>query len=354
MKREVRALRQKALDSLLLAIEYFNRPVDVARSQAVLIFLDHSFEMLLKAAILHKGGRIRERRAKNTIGFDSCVQRALSDGEIKFLHNQQALTLQMINGLRDAEQHHLLSVPEQQLYLAAQSGVTLFADILKSVFDLNLADFLPERVLPITKDPTKNHDLLVDDENKYLRSLLRPGKRRVFEAKARVRSLAVIESTLRGEKTQPSESELTALLKRVKGGDSASDVFPGIAALAINSEGDGIPISLRITKKEGSPVHLVRETAAGAAVVAVRRVDELGFYSLGRDQVAAQVDLSGPKATAVIRALRLKDDPDCFKRIDIGKTHFDRYSTKAVARIKEALPTLNMPEVWSQYRPGRR
>lgn len=45
----------------------------------MLIFLDHSFEMLLKAAILHKGGKIRERRAKNTLGFDACVRRGLSD-----------------------------------------------------------------------------------------------------------------------------------------------------------------------------------------------------------------------------------------------------------------------------------
>ena len=61
----------------------------------------------MKAAILHSGGRIREKRAKETIGFDACVRRSLNDGRIKYLSEEQALVLQTINGLRDAAQHHL-------------------------------------------------------------------------------------------------------------------------------------------------------------------------------------------------------------------------------------------------------
>lgn len=71
MKRQARLLLNKATDSLILAIEYFNRPIDRGRVTAVLILLDHAFEMLLKAAILHRGGRIREPRKRETIGFDS-------------------------------------------------------------------------------------------------------------------------------------------------------------------------------------------------------------------------------------------------------------------------------------------
>ena len=64
------------------------------------MLLDHSFEMLLKAAILHRGGKIRNRGAKNTHGFDTCVRIALSRDGIKFLREEQALILQTINGLR--------------------------------------------------------------------------------------------------------------------------------------------------------------------------------------------------------------------------------------------------------------
>jgi hypothetical protein len=99
--------------------------------------------MLLKAAILHRGGRIREKRANQTIGFDACVRRLLSDGRIKFLEKEQALVLQTINGLRDAAQHHLLDISEGQLYIHMPSGVTLFRDLLKSVLSDCLREGFP-------------------------------------------------------------------------------------------------------------------------------------------------------------------------------------------------------------------
>jgi hypothetical protein len=150
MKREARLLLGKAEDSLVLSVEHFNRADERGRATTVLVLLDHAFEMLLKAAILHRGGKIREKRARETIGFDACVRRALSDGDIKFLTSEQALTLQSINGLRDAAQHHLIDISEGQLYIHAQSGVTLFGDILKKVFALELSDRLPARVLPVS------------------------------------------------------------------------------------------------------------------------------------------------------------------------------------------------------------
>lgn len=115
MKKESRLLKEKATSSLLLSIDHFNRAWDVGRLEAVLILLDHSFEMLLKSAILFRGGRIRKPREKNTIGFDECVRTALSTGDIRFLKDEQALVLQAINGLRDAAQHHLLTLSEGQL-----------------------------------------------------------------------------------------------------------------------------------------------------------------------------------------------------------------------------------------------
>ena len=50
MKKEVRLLLGKAIDSLIISVEHFNRPSDQGRVPAVLIMLDHAFEMFLKAA----------------------------------------------------------------------------------------------------------------------------------------------------------------------------------------------------------------------------------------------------------------------------------------------------------------
>ena len=100
MKRESRLLFTKAVDSLVLSIEHYNRSWDQGRVDAVLILLDHAFEMLLKAATLHRGGTIRKPREKPTIGFDECLREALSDGLVRFLKQEQVLQLQGINTLR--------------------------------------------------------------------------------------------------------------------------------------------------------------------------------------------------------------------------------------------------------------
>lgn len=68
MKREAKLLVERAVNSLVLGIEIFNRPSNRGRTEAVLIHLDHAFEMLLKAAIVHRGGRIREHGDPTRLG----------------------------------------------------------------------------------------------------------------------------------------------------------------------------------------------------------------------------------------------------------------------------------------------
>ncbi|MGH9194446.1 MAG: DUF3644 domain-containing protein, partial [Acidimicrobiia bacterium] len=348
MKREAKLLLEKSCDSLVLSIELFNRPHDRGRVSGTLIHLDHGFEMLLKSAILHRGGRMREKRAKATIGFDACVRRSLSDGKIRFLTDEQALLLQTINGLRDAAQHHLLEISEGQLYVHVQSGVTLFRDLLKSVFDRDLALHLPKRVLPISSSVPTDLATLFDSEVAEIKKLLRPGRRRQIEAMARLRPLAILGATIQGEKTQPSDSDLRRIGKDLSKGTNWSEVFKGASAVEISTDGAGPSLSLRLSKKEGIPIQLVAEGTPGASVVAVKRVDELGFYNLGANQLAKKVGLTMPKAVAVVDYLGLRDDPDCYKEIKIGKSLFKRYSQKTVDAIKATLSKENADEIWAK------
>lgn len=350
MKSEVRLLKSKAVASLLLSIDHFNRPWDVGRQEAVLIFLDHSFEMLLKASIVCRGGRIRDPYEKNTIGFDACVRRALSTEGVKFLTPEQALVLQSVNGLRDAAQHHLLDLSESQLYFHAQSGVTLFRDLLKKVFGEDLGNLLPERALPISTVAPTEPLAMFNDEMDQVRKLLAPGTRRRAQAEARLRGLVIVDGALQGERHQPGASELKKRGDRIVRGHQFEDVFPGIAGVDFTTSGSGAQIGLRITKKEGIPVTLVPEGTPNAGVVAVKRVDELGFYSLGHRELAAKVGLTTNKTTAAITVLDLKSDPDCFKEFKIGASRHQRYSLKAVDRIKELLKTKSPEQIWSDYR----
>ena len=106
VKREAKVLLQKAADSIFLSIDHFNRPYDRGRHEAVLIFLDRAFELLLKSVIVHRGGKLRGNDENQTIGFDKCVRKCVSEAQIRCLNEEEALTIQNINTLRDAAQHY--------------------------------------------------------------------------------------------------------------------------------------------------------------------------------------------------------------------------------------------------------
>jgi hypothetical protein len=353
MKREARLLLEKACDSLLLSIELFNRPQDRGRVSGALIQLDHAFEMLLKAAVLHRGGSIREKGLKQTIGFDACVRKGLNDGSIQFLVDEQALVLQTINGLRDAAQHHLLDISEGQLYLHEQSGVTLFRDLLKSVFDEELASYLPTRVLPVSTSAPTDLTALFNTEVSEIVKLLQPKRRRRIEAEARLRPLAILDATLRGEKGQPNSGDLQKIGKDLLSGSGWPDIFKGVAAVQITTDGTGPSMSLRLTKKEGIPIQLVPEGTPGAAVVGVKRVNELDFYSLGAKQLAEKLKLSMSKTVAVVDHLGLRKDSECYKEFKIGSQLYKRYSPKAIEKIKAALEQESADAIWAKRNPKK-
>jgi hypothetical protein len=229
-----------------------------------------------------------------------------------------------------------------------QSGVTLFRDLLKSVFQQELACQLPERVLPVSISPPTNLATLFGSEIAAIKKLLRPGRRRRIEAMARLRPLAILDATIQGEKGQPSDADLRRIGKEVLDGKTWGDVFKGAASVEITTDGAGPGLSLRLSKKEGIPIHLVAEGTPGASVVAVKRVDELGFYNLGAKQLAEKVGLTMPRTIAVVDHLGLRDKPDCYKEIRIGKSIFKRYSQKAIGEIEEALKKESAEQIWAK------
>jgi hypothetical protein len=351
MLKEAKLLKGKAVSSLLLSIEHFNGVSDLGRPEAVLIFLDHSFEMLLKAAILASGGKIREPREKNTIGFERCVRKAMS--EHHFITDEQALVLQTLNGLRDAAQHHLLELSESQLYFHAQSGVTLFRDVLRGVFDEEPSAVLPARVLPISTVMITDPLEIFSSEVEAVRELLAPGRRKRAEAAAKLRSIAIVDGALRGDPLQPGDRELQRLGKRLVEGETFEDVFPGISSINFSTDGTGPQIGLRIKKKEGVPVELVPEGTPGSSVVAVHKVDILSFYNLGRDDLARKVGLNRSQTTAAIAVLRLKSDPECSKEVVVGKVKHQRYSQKAIEPIRQLVEERGIDQVWADYKALR-
>ena len=341
------------MDSLVLSVDHFNRPFDCGRHEAVLILLDRAFELLLKAIILHKGGKIRERYQKETISYDKCIRKCLSNSDIKCLSEEQGLTLQIINSFRDAAQHDILELSEQDLYMYCQAGVTLYKDLYLKVFNSDLHEILPERVLPITTNPPMDLHTMIEADFEDIKKLVRPNSRKNLEAKSKIKALAIVESSLAGIKSQPSEFEVNKLLREVQSGKNWRDIFPGIASIQINTEGSGIDVSIRITKNIGESVNLVPEGTQGATVLAVKRVNEMGFYSLGLKELAKKIKLTEPKALALIHHLKLQDNEDYFKVIKIGASKFKRYSAKALDILIESKKEVNMDEIWDEYKNSK-
>lgn len=351
MKKEVKHLYNKAIDSLTISVELFNRPNDCCRTHGVLIFLDHSFEMLLKAAILHKGGKIKEKKAKETIGFSSCVRKCFSEGAIQFLNEEEVLTLQTINGFRDAAQHYTLELSEQLFYFQAQSGLTLFRDIVKKVFDIDLKTELPVRVLPLSTTPPMDIQALFNNEVIEIKKLIQPQSRKKLEALEKLRALAIMENSIQGIETQPSDAELKKLSKKIKEGSVWNQVFPGVSTLTFTTNGYGPSLDLRITKQAGIPVTVVPVGTPGAAVVAIKRVNELDFYNLTMTDLCSKTKVGQNKLLAVIKELKIQDNPDAFKVISIGSQVHKRYSPLALDILKKELPNLDMQIVWERNRP---
>lgn len=98
--------------------------------------------------------------------------------------------------------------------------------------------------------------------------MVAPGSHNRLAAKAKLRSLALLQASLDGKKTQPSDNELDTVVKRINAGDEWRAIFPGVATLTIVPQAAGLGLSLRITKKVGEAVHLVPKGTPDATVVA--------------------------------------------------------------------------------------
>ena len=336
MRKEAKTLHGKAVDSLVIAVDHFNRAWDRGRTEAVLIMLDRAFELLLKAIIIHKGGDIREKAKEGmTIGFDPCLRKCFSDAKLKCLSEEEVLALQALNTLRDAAQHHFIEVCEDLLYVHAQSAVTLFTRLTFDVLKKPLRDEIPIRILPVCAKPPTDLPALFDIEFADIKRMVAPGSRKRLDAKAKLRSLAILQASLDGRRSQPSNAELDKVVKRIHTGEDWRTIVPGVSTLSIHEERNGPGLTIRITKNQGESVQLVQDGNPNATVVAVKKVNDLDYYNLGAKQMASKLKLTVHKMLWVMERERIAANTDFHKVIKIGKQEHKRYSGRCLNRLQE-------------------
>jgi hypothetical protein len=351
MRKVSLLLKDKAISSLRRATAAFNGIDDDGRQTAVLLHLQHAFEMLLKAALREKNVKVFDSRTGRSIGFEKCLNLA---SEHLGLRAEQVGVLRAIDALRDDEQHYLSELTEALLYVHARGAVTLFDDILHEVFGARLADHLPERVLPISTSPPQDIQVLIGEQFNQVKELLRPGKRRRVEARAKIRALLAMEGHLSEEEAPVSERDVNRVVRGMREGKQLSEVFPRLGRVGTEFSYDGPTLKVRFVRGGGAPVTFIAADDPREAA-AVREVDLQRKYYISKPELAERLGLSGPRALALRRHLGIDGDEDCVHVFDFDSQKHYRYSDNALRKMRKALESVDMDEVWEEHgpRPGR-
>lgn len=348
LRREASILKSKSLASLRRAMAAFNSHEDDGRPTDVLLKLQHSFEMLLKAALVQKRVEVFDKQLSQSIGFEKCVN--LSRQHLG-VTDDEAGTLRAIDALRDEAQHWFNEASEGLLYAHARAAVTLFDDILQRAFGEKLVGHLPHRVLPISSEPPRDIQVLIDEEFTQVAELLKPGRRRRPEARARIRTLLAMEAHV-ADNVIVSKKDVDRVQVGIRRGATLTEVFPRLGEVGTNIEGEGIHVAVRFVRNANDPalgVRLVDADDPGGAA-AIREVDLQRKFHWSPTALANKLGITTSRAKALRWKLDIENDSSCTHDFVFGSSRHRMYSDNAMTKMRDALKTLDVDEVWREYR----
>ena len=340
-------MKSKALASLRRAIVIFNSHEEDGRATSILLHLQHAGEMLIKAALVQRGQKVFDPTTNKSKGFARCLN--LSEEHLGCTKSEIG-SFRTIDALRDTEQHWFALVPEELLYLESRAFIAAFDMILHRTFGEHLSDHLPERVLPISTLPLpRDMSTLFGSKYEQIRTLLRPGKRQRDEARGLIRTLLAMEAHVVDE-VEINEADVSRVEKAVKSGKEWSVAFPRLAQIVTQFEGDGLAVVVRISKTEGAPVRLIAADDPSEAA-AIREVDLQKRFRYSPTELAEQLKVKMHHAASLKAHFGIDADQQCMREFVFGSQKHKRYSDTAIERLRDALPTVNVEEI---YRASRK
>ncbi|MDJ1161405.1 hypothetical protein QHI69_05735 [Burkholderia gladioli pv. gladioli] len=341
LKRDTRTLKQHGLASLRRGLEIFNGYDDRGRTESVLLHLQHSSEMLVKALLVQRSQPVFDKEKGTSIGLERALNVATSNG---YITGVQAGAIRAIDAMRDAAQHWMLVVPEDVLYLNSRTLITAIDELLQEHFEDTLANHLPLRVLPISTKPLQDFELLIDREYTQITELLAPGKRARDEARGRIRALLAMEGHVT-DTIAVSERDIDRIERAIRNATPVAAVFPRLMTLASDVAGEGPTMKVRFTKKQGAPVRFVSGDDPEAAA-AIREVDLQKKYHLSPQQLAEKLKLTAPKCKALRDYVNVDSDPANMMVFEFGSQRHPRYSDNALRALQEANTAENIESAW--------
>lgn len=348
LKREARTLKAKAIASLRRGLEIFNSHDDHGRPEAVLLFLQHTSEMLIKSLLVQKGQDVFHKERGTSIGLEKALNIAQSRA---WITSAQAGSIRAMDAMRDQAQHWMIVVSEDALYINSRALITTIDEVLQAHFEDTLADNLPLRVLPLSTKPILDFDVLVNREYEQIRELLTPGRRARDEARGRISALLAMEAHT-SETVSVSQRDLNRIEDAIRCNTPVEQVFPRLMTLANNVAGEGPTIRVRITKKEDAPAVRYVSGDDPQAAAAIREVDLQRKYHMSPSQLADKLKLTIAKAKAVRDYLHIDADDANVMVFEFGSQKHPRYSDNALRTMKAAITPELVEQAWQQ-RPGR-
>lgn len=122
LRRESRTLLMKSIASLRRGLTAFNSFDDDGRVTSVLLHLQHSCEMLLKAMLVQRRINVFDKDMSKAIDFNDCLGRAQAHCSVTA---EEAGVMRAIGSLRNSEQHWILALEENILYVHVRALVPL-------------------------------------------------------------------------------------------------------------------------------------------------------------------------------------------------------------------------------------
>ena len=132
----------------------------------------------------------------------------------------------------------------------------------------------------------------------------------------------------------------------MRGGSAFSDVFPRLATIGTDIQGDGLNLTVHFTKKQGAPVHYIGGDDPAAAA-AVREVDLRRKFHLQAQPLAAKVGLTPPRSKVLRQHLGIDDDSRCSHVFEFGSQKIRCFSDNAVTKMTDALKDVDMDQLWA-------
>lgn len=361
---ESEGYKETAIYSFRLAIELFNRPYDEGRIEAVLLMLNHAFEMLLKGAILQNGGEIRDQDGEGqTYSFETCVNKCRygdrGNENLVILSESEGAALLVINNQRDFAQHEQVNVNEHQLFLEARQSIDIFERILNEVFDDSLGEYLPERVLPLSTMVPVDIVNVIETEVRDVRDLLDAGDQ--IRARQRIKAIESLERGLEDEGITPAQSEVDEILEAIEQGQDLERVFPQVFAALTGDMDAGGGVRIRLGNEEGIQAAYVPEEEIDEDTD-LRLFTEKNLHDRfplnpmqAHEKINEQLDeeITWPKCKAVMEEIGLREDRELY-RPDISLGHGDSrqgYHLDAVEEVVRAVKAgIDPEEAWEEHK----